>query len=466
MRRSLNALFTWSTAAVAAVGLVALVALIATTSVLHVVARDLSTEIESVRVANELEVQLLLHHGTDRPVIRGAGRAALLDAVDDAARFIHSAEEQQRVDELRRAIAAYLQPGAGDAEVAAALAASHRLSSLNLDEARQAQEHAAGLDRMSNIGGAAAAVALLFGVLGFLIWLRRGPFRQIAELSQAMERFSSGDLDSRASEDGPRELAVMARTFNASADALVRSRQRQAEYVATAIHDLRTPLTAIQLAVGYIAPERPLPPEPRLRQLVDLICRQLTRINGLIGDVLNATRIEAGELSLLRNPLDLRAIALKSVRLFRALAPEHVIELKMPPQPLVLHGDRARLEQVLNNLLSNAVKYSSLGSRIRVDLARTGDALTLEVTDEGPGIPPEDRARIFEAFERHSATHEEAPGTSLGLWVSRRVVEAHGGRIELDSRLGHGSTFRLVLPLLPTPLEPAAAELAAAPGGA
>jgi signal transduction histidine kinase len=132
----------------------------------------------------------------------------------------------------------------------------------------------------------------------------------------------------------------------------------------------------------------------------------------------------------------------------------------------VLYGDRTRLEQVLNNLLSNAVKYSPLGSRIRVDLARKGEELTLEVSDEGPGIPPEDRARIFEAFERRSATHEEAPGTSLGLWVSRRMVEAHGGRMDLDSRVGYGSTFRVILPaLLPLP-EPVPAEVVALPGGA
>jgi signal transduction histidine kinase len=465
MRRSLNALITWSTAAVATVGLVTLVALIAITSVLHLVARDLSMEIESMRVADAIERQLLLYHRSRDPLIMGTTRAALLEAVDEAGRFIESAEEQRQVDELRGAIEAYFRTDAGDAEIAAALSAAHKLSTLNVEEARRAQERANRLDRLATVGGPGAAIALVVGVAGFLIWLRRGPFRQISELSRAMEGFSAGDLDSRASEDGPRELAVMARTFNGSADALVRTRQRQTEYVATAIHDLRTPLTAIQLAVGYIAPGRPLPPEPRLRQLVELIGRQLTRINGLIGDILNATRIEAGDLSLLRTPLDLRAIALKAVRLFRSLAPEHVIDLTMPPQPLMLHGDRARLEQVLNNLLSNAVKYSPFGSRVRVELARTGTELILEVSDEGPGIPPEDRPQIFEAFARHSATHEEAPGTSLGLWVSRRVVEAHGGRIELESRVGHGSTFRVILPAVPPPPEPAAAEVVALPGG-
>jgi signal transduction histidine kinase len=288
---------------------------------------------------------------------------------------------------------------------------------------------------------------LAAGVTGFVIWNRRGPLRQVRALSGAMERFSAGDLDSRAPEAGPRELMVMARTFNAVAGALVRARQRQAEYVATAIHDLRTPLTAIQLAVGYLGPERALPAESRIREVVSLIKRQLTRMNGLVGDVLNATWIEAGEMPLLSERVDLFQVASSSVELFRALAPEHLIDLQGPPggAPPV-RGDSRRLEQVVNNLLSNAVRYSPLGSRVRVELGELGEYVMLSVSDEGPGVAPEDRSRIFESFQRHSATHEEAPGTSLGLWVSRRVVEALGGQLELSSRVGQGSTFRVILP--------------------
>jgi signal transduction histidine kinase len=243
----------------------------------------------------------------------------------------------------------------------------------------------------------------------------------------------------------------MARSFNTTAGALMRGRQRQREYVATAMHALRTPLTTIQLAVGYISPDRPLPPEPRMRGLLDLIGRQLVRLNGLVGDILNATWIDAGELPLLMKRFDLRSIAVGSVKLFQSLSPEHVFHLSMPDEPLDLQGDRSRLEQVLNNLLSNAVKYSPLGSRVEMALSRAGDDLLVEVRDQGKGIAPEDRARIFQAFERGSATHEQAAGSSLGLWVSRRVIEAHGGHIELDSRVGRGSTFRVILPGEPLP---------------
>src|SRR5262249_31835292 len=160
------------------------------------------------------------------------------------------------------------------------------------------------------------------------------PFRRVAELSHTMERFSAGDLDARAPEVGPSEIMAMARTFNSTAESLVRARQRQSEYVTNVLHDLRTPLTAIKLALGYIEPGRPLPPEPCIRELVALIERQLVRINGVVGDVLGATWIEAGELPLLRESVDLRAIASVCVQRFRELAPEHVIDLDMPSSPM------------------------------------------------------------------------------------------------------------------------------------
>jgi signal transduction histidine kinase len=273
----------------------------------------------------------------------------------------------------------------------------------------------------------------------------------VAELSHAMDSFSSGNLDARATAAGSPELVRMARTFNATAGALVRARQRQAEYISTVIHDVRTPLTAIHLAVSYFDPHRPLPSESRIRDLVQIIERQLTRLNGLVGDTLNATWMEAGgELTLLRSELDLRAVASESVELFRGLAPQHVIALTVPEAPIALHGDRFRIEQVINNLLSNAVKYSALGTHVRVNVARAGDHAILTVGDEGPGVPPEDRERIFEPFQQRSPTHGGASGAALGLFVSKRVVEAHAGRMELESQVGRGSTFRIVLPMEPS----------------
>jgi two-component system sensor histidine kinase MtrB len=449
MRGSLSSSLTRLAAAAMAVAAAGLAALVGINSALHFVARDLATAVESVRYAEEMELQLLIHREASNPVVKGTAKAELLRAVEGASATIQSTEERRLFGQLRDAVDAYFGEGAGEREIGAALTAAHRLSLINLDHAREARQRAELWALRADVAGVAAALVQLAGLIAFLVWLRRGPLRRVAALSDAMTRFRDGDLDSRAPEQGSRELVAMARSFNATAGALLRARQRQSGYVATAIHDLRTPLTAIQLAVGYLTPSRPLPPEARIRDLLRMIGRQLTRLNALTGDVLNSLQIEEGGLTLLREQFDLQAVASESVQMFRELAPEHVIDLEAPPEPLAYDGDRARLAQVLNNLLSNAVKYSPRGSSVRVELARVGGEIFLAVSDEGQGILPEDREGIFEAFERRSATHEAAPGTSLGLWVSKRVVEAHGGRLELESRVGRGSTFRVVLPAQP-----------------
>lgn len=448
MSRSLRSSLSWLAAGAAALGAITLTALIVITTLLNLVARDLETDVESVRIAGNIENQLYILHGTTNPVARGTAMAELLSAVEESSRFANSAEEQRRILELTDAVGAFLRSGAGDVEMARALSATQRVSRMNIDQARQAQERAARWKQAATIGGVTAAALHLVGVVLFFLWLKKGPLQRIQALSSAMDRFHAGDLDARAPEQGPTELVTMARSFNTAASALVRARRRQSEYVATAINELRTPLTAIQLAVSYLTSGRSLPPERRIRDLVKLIARQLTRVNGLTGDILNATWLEEeGTLTLICKHFDLRDLVSEAANLFRGLAPQHLIEVELPPVPQPYYGDRERLFQVLNNLLSNAVKYSPPGSRVNVRLSPSEERFALSVTDEGPGIPPEDREHIFETFRRHSATHEEAPGTSLGLWVARRVVEAHSGQMELESRLGEGSTFYICLPV-------------------
>src|SRR5262245_8122058 len=240
MRRSLKATLAWVTIGVAVAGLVALVAIVAITSALHVGARDLATE--SVRVAEQVEVQLVLNYEISSPMAKGATRAALLRSLDESETFVQSSEERRRVAELRQAVEAYLRSDGGGAEVGAALSAAHRLSLLNVEQARQTRSRAEMLDHLAEIGAVLAALLLMGAVVGFLVWLRRGPFRHVADLSSAMEKFSAGDLDARAPEVGPQELVIMARSFNGAAGALVRARQQQAEYVTTVVHDLRIPL--------------------------------------------------------------------------------------------------------------------------------------------------------------------------------------------------------------------------------
>jgi signal transduction histidine kinase len=144
---------------------------------------------------------------------------------------------------------------------------------------------------------------------------------------------------------------------------------------------------------------------------------------------------------------DVRGLARGAVDLFRSAATTHRLVLDVTDEPAMVSCDSLRIEQVLNNLISNAIKYSPSGSDVNVDVGVRDDEAVLSVRDEGVGIAPEDVPHIFEPFRRTGASRESVKGVGLGLYVTKRIVEAHGGRLEVDSMLGAGSTFRVFLPL-------------------
>ena len=137
----------------------------------------------------------------------------------------------------------------------------------------------------------------------------------------------------------------------------------------------------------------------------------------------------------------------QSVELFEGVPSKHEIALTVPDRPIVLACDALRIEQIVINLVSNAIKYSPEGSQVDLRVAHSNSSLVIAVTDRGVGISAEDQQRLFEPFRRVGLSKEAVPGVGLGLFVVRRLVEAHGGRIEVDSSAGEGSTFRVLLPL-------------------
>jgi signal transduction histidine kinase len=158
-------------------------------------------------------------------------------------------------------------------------------------------------------------------------------------------------------------------------------------------------------------------------------------------------QIEAGQIVLRRQTCDVADLAEACVSLFQTMCPTHRLELETHGQS-GLYADAVRLEQVLNNLVGNAVKYSPPGTRVRVEVAGGPDEVAVTVADEGPGIPPELVARVFHPFIRGASEHEEVAGVGLGLYVSKRIVEAHGGTLVLVRGPGPGATFRFTLPRL------------------
>lgn len=219
------------------------------------------------------------------------------------------------------------------------------------------------------------------------------------------------------------------------------------EFVASVSHELRTPLTSISGYVQILLERDDLPDQ--VSGQLQVVSRNGDRLLRLIGDLLHAAQVDGGGPGLDRSAGDLAAIVRESVEAAGPAAEAAGVELglSVPPE-LGMHLDPRRIGQVVDNLVSNAVKYSHRGGRVYVSLAVDGDRAQLEVRDTGIGISAADRDRLFTRFFRARVAEERSiPGVGLGLSITKDLVEAHGGRIEVESVLGSGSVFRVRLPL-------------------
>jgi signal transduction histidine kinase len=238
---------------------------------------------------------------------------------------------------------------------------------------------------------------------------------------------------------------MIADSFNSMADYLEERRRDQLRFIASIAHDFRNPLNAMSVAARLLLDKSP----EETREVTASILRQVRNLDHLLTDLLDTTRIEAGQFTLDFSVLDIASLVRDVVALHRSWPVPHEIDLDAPDTPLLCLGDESRLSQVLNNLLSNALKYSPGGSMVEVSAAKRGEEVILKVADQGIGIAGDERETIFMPFRRSAATRGTIPGIGLGLSASRRIVEAHGGRIEVESTLGRGSTFTVHLPVHP-----------------
>jgi signal transduction histidine kinase len=261
-----------------------------------------------------------------------------------------------------------------------------------------------------------------------------------------MDRFGRGELDSRAEESGPGELREMTRQFNVMADTLVAQRGHQMSTLAGVAHDVLTPLTSIKLSMGRLPAGQPLPPEARLRRIIDNVQRQAERIERMMRDLVDTAGIDNGGLELQLETCDGREVIREACDLIGLDQAEGRLEMHLPAAPVSLYCDRHRMERVLANLVGNALKYSPHASPVRVAIAVRDHEVVISIADQGIGISAEDREKLFRPFRRLEPGRQRSRGTGLGLFVARSIVEAHAGRIDIDSTPGEGSTFRIHLP--------------------
>lgn len=390
-------------------------------------------------------------------------RAQVDRNLDDARRraVVHAAspEERERLLELGDAIDEYLRASdaLGEAGATAAAGGAARTASfdriadsleslrdLNEAQVRAAVAEARRLDTMSDVLAIVSVLALLVVVAGLTFLAHRTIVRPFVTLDAAVRR--EGETRFDIDPHSPRELVSLASTLRHTARALAAQRQRELAFVAGVVHDVRNPLNGMKLGI-QVARENPDP--ALLERTLAMLDRQVDRLSRMLGDLLDSTRIASGELELRTERFDLARVAREVVRLWAPTSARHHIVFRAPDAPLVMRGDALRIEQVITNLVSNAIKYSPAGGEVTVALrVDQGDAV-IEVTDEGIGIEPERAEALFDPFRR--AASDVAPGAGLGLSVVRRIANAHGGEVSVESRPGHGSTFRVRLPLAPRP---------------
>lgn len=310
-----------------------------------------------------------------------------------------------------------------------------------------ARAYGAELEEAAWLLGVAVGALVLFGIAGLLFAVRKHVIGPLLSLRDTVSRWRAGEPRQAVPERGPREIVEIERAFNHMSAQLARQRDAQLTFLAGVAHDLRNPLNGLAMAAAAMRDIMGENGDPAKQRVVSMVERQVRSLDRMLGDLLDITRIEAGQLNLEPRRLDLRSAVAEVAELYAPTALDHPIRLCLPNGPVLVRADPLRVEQVVANLVSNAIKYSPSGAPVRVELRCEGDEAWIEVEDQGAGIPEEDLGSIFEPFRRRFASKDAAPGAGLGLSIVRRVVHAHDGEIEVFSSPGKGALFRVRLPL-------------------
>jgi signal transduction histidine kinase/CheY-like chemotaxis protein len=243
------------------------------------------------------------------------------------------------------------------------------------------------------------------------------------------------------------ERAGLAADLRLTVDELRSANAAKSDFLASMSHELRTPLNAI---IGFSelmrleAAEQDRVSVPT--EWVGHVANAGQHLLDLINDVLDLAKVEAGRLELDRQAFDVDVAAVEWVGGVRPLADRKDVRLSTAGSGGMIEADRGRLRQIVYNLLSNAIKFTPAGGEVRLELERSDDGVSLAVVDTGIGIAPEDHHLVFEEFRQVGRPGDRQPGTGLGLALTRRLAQAHGGSIEVDSALGVGSRFTVLLP--------------------
>jgi len=282
------------------------------------------------------------------------------------------------------------------------------------------------------------------------IFLARRALKPVDEIAQTAEEIEENDLSQRINVNTKDELGRLAATLNAMIGRLEKAFQRQKQFTSDASHELRAPLSVIE-AESTLALQKERPPSD-YRQSLETISQGASQMSSLIEQLLTLARADAGKEQWNFTEVDLGKLITNLSADAEVLCQEKGLSFQLgQTQDLVVKGDEARLRGLFMNLLDNAIRYTPAPGTISVSLRREGQMAVVTVKDTGVGIPVEDIPLIFERFYRVDKSRSRVDGgTGLGLAISRHIAEAHGGKIEVESQVGAGSTFSVWLPLKST----------------
>lgn len=334
-------------------------------------------------------------------------------------------------------------------------------------------EHTVGrLEKLEAVIG--LMVVVFIAIISYLA-VRRA-LRPLAEVELTAEKIADGDMSQRVAEYDPRtevgrlslalntmlsQIESAFRRTEASESAAKTSEERMRRFVADASHELRTPLTSIR-GFAELHRQGAVSDEAGVSRAMNRIEGEATRMGVLVDDLLLLARLDQ-QRPLEQKPVDLASIATEAVQSAQVAAPDRTISLEIAANPPAVIGDQLRLRQVIGNLLANAIMHTPAGSAVEVRLATSQNGsddmgssyagssyAVIEVADHGPGLEPDEAARVFERFFRADPSRARAQGgTGLGLSIVQGIVDAHGGTVELDTTPGEGATFRVLLPTAP-----------------
>ncbi|EHP85780.1 cache domain-containing protein [Methanotorris formicicus] len=313
------------------------------------------------------------------------------------------------------------------------------------------------------------------GVIGLLVaWglallISKSITKPIEKLKEGAEKISKGEYDCRVKVESNDELGELAMAFNKMAEEIRTTHEKlkkhakeleksynelkeldrlKSEIIAIVSHELRTPLTSIKGYVELVLDGTMGPLNESQRKCLEIANENINRLKRLIESMLDLSKIERGELEMRIEKINLRDSVDKVLNTLKPLASGKNVSIDCNVEDITIEGDEDKIDQVLMNLIENAIKYSPINGKVKIEGFREGDYVHIKVTDNGPGIPKKEINKIFDKFYQvDSSTKRKKGGSGLGLAVCKSIVEAHNGSIWVESKLGKGSTFHVLLPI-------------------